>query len=140
MRQRCFSLLASAWLLTAIALFSSCTGGNEKGNQSVPVAAENEKKQADTSTSSIAPLGRSEHVATVEIKGMKFMPEKLAIHKGDTVVWVNNDLTSHCVTATGKTWTSSTIASGSSWKKVINENTDYYCAIHVVMKGRINVE
>jgi plastocyanin len=81
------------------------------------------------------------HVDTVSISGMKFQPDMINIHKGDTIVWINRDMVAHCVTGAGdKTWTSSAIPSGGSWKMAITENSDYYCAIHQIMKGKIVVE
>jgi len=44
------------------------------------------------------------------------------------------------VTDTGKTCTSATIEPGNFWKKVMIKNADYFCAIHVVMKGRVQVK
>ena len=82
----------------------------------------------------------SSRVDTVFISEMKFQPEEINITKGDTVIWINNDLVEHCVTeAHNMNWTSHKIAAGSSWKKKIEQDTDYYCAIHLVMKGRIVV-
>jgi plastocyanin len=80
-------------------------------------------------------------VYTVEIKDMKFQPEELTVKKGDTVIWVNHDIVTHCVTEEKtKAWTSANIAAGKSWKMVVKDSADYYCAIHQVMKGKINVE
>jgi plastocyanin len=138
MRCLCTSFLSFLCLLVGL-LFSRCTSGDKKGNVPVSGASQAETKPADTSVAT-SNIRQSGHIDTIEIKGMKFKPEELTIHKGDTVVWVNNDLTGHCVTEAAKKWTSSSIPSGASWKKAINENTDYYCAIHVVMKGKINVE
>lgn len=122
----------------AIALLSGCKDGNEKVNHP-PAAEPATTTNADTSEPAL-PAAKKEHTTTVEIKGMKFNPEMVTVHKGDTVEWVNNDLTTHCVTEKAKQWASPAIASGSSWKKVVKENTDYFCAIHVVMTGRIKVE
>ena len=33
-----------------------------------------------------------------------------------------------------------TIAMGGSWSMVVTEGADYYCSIHVVMKGKLTVE
>jgi len=80
-----------------------------------------------------------DHYAAVDIRDMKFNPETVMVNKGDTIEWMNDDLTAHCITESGKHWTSGPIASGASWVKVISENADYYCAIHLVMKGHIGV-
>lgn len=86
--------------------------------------------------------GRAEPKSVVVIiSEMKFVPPQVVIHKGDTVIWKNDDLVSHCVTQSpGKTWTSSMIDPGKSWKKVFNSSSDYYCAIHDTMKGKILVK
>lgn len=80
-------------------------------------------------------------VYTVEIKDMKFVPENIIIKKGDTVVWVNHDMMAHDVTEeTTKAWTSSPIPAGGSWKMAVNAEAKYYCSIHVVMKGKLELE
>lgn len=80
-------------------------------------------------------------VYTVEIKDMKFQPAELTVKKGDTIIWVNHDMVTHCVTEEKtKAWTSSNIAAGNSWKMVVKNSADYFCAIHMVMKGKITVE
>ncbi len=78
---------------------------------------------------------------TVEIKQMKFVPEVLRLHAGDTVLWINKDITDHDITEENrKAWTSSKFSMGKSWSKVIRESANYYCSIHVVMKGKLIVE
>ena len=78
---------------------------------------------------------------TVEIKQMRFEPTELKLHKGDTVLWINKDITDHDVTEeTKKAWTSSKLTMGKSWSMVVKESATYYCSIHLVMKGRLNIE
>ena len=80
-------------------------------------------------------------VYKVEIKQMQFQPPELTVQKGDTVVWTNNDIVAHDVTSLGgKLWTSGPLAPGKSWSLVATESTDYYCSIHVVMKGKLVVQ
>lgn len=80
-------------------------------------------------------------VFTVEIKDMKFVPDIITVNIGDTIVWINRDLVAHDATEeTSKAWTSGPIASGESWKMAVSEPADYYCSIHVVMKGKIQVK
>jgi plastocyanin len=77
----------------------------------------------------------------VEIKGMKFQPAELNVKKGDTVVWINRDVVVHDVTEeTKRAWTSSAIPADKSWKMVAQQNADYFCSIHPVMKGKIRVQ
>jgi plastocyanin len=83
----------------------------------------------------------SPKVHIVEIKQMKFQPAELAIQKGDTVVWINNDIVPHDVTEeSNKMWTSSLMPAGQAWSSVITQSADYYCSIHVVMKGKLIVQ
>ncbi len=80
-------------------------------------------------------------VHTVEIKQMKFQPAELIVQKGDTVVWINNDIVTHDVTEqSSKAWTSSLMPAGQSWSLVVTQSADYYCSIHVVMKGKLTVQ
>lgn len=77
----------------------------------------------------------------VVIKGLKFLPSELTIRKGDTVKWINKDLIKHDVTEeAGKTWTSGEMENEAIYKMAITENTDYFCSLHVVMKGKLIVE
>jgi plastocyanin len=78
---------------------------------------------------------------TVVISGMQFHPAELSVNKGDTVKWVNKDLVTHNVTDyPGKEWTSGPINPGSSWKKVVKKDLNYYCSIHPAMKGKIKTQ
>lgn len=80
-------------------------------------------------------------VYTVEIKDMKFVPDSLVVKKGDKVIFINRDMVNHCVTEEVKNgWTSSAIPGGEDWMLVVNKSSNYYCAIHMVMKGKIIVK
>ena len=80
-------------------------------------------------------------VYNVEIKQMKFQPAELVVQKGDTVVWINDDIVPHDVTEeSSKAWTSSLLPVGQSWRLVVTQSADYYCSIHVVMKGKLVVQ
>ncbi len=77
---------------------------------------------------------------TIVISGMKYSPQNLTIHKGDTVVWLNNDLVVHDVTEDKlQTWTSDSIHVGATWSMVPESSFDYLCSIHPTMKGSITV-
>ncbi|MCE7992664.1 MAG: plastocyanin [Roseivirga sp.] len=77
----------------------------------------------------------------VVIKGLKFLPYELTIRKGDTVKWINKDLVKHDVTEeTNQTWTSGVMNKEDVWKMAITETTDYFCTLHVIMKGKLIVE
>ena len=114
----------SLYLLCSVVVLCSCSSSPEKN-----------KPKANT-----APKEIPYEVFTVEIKDMKFVPDSITVKKGDEVVFVNRDIVTHCVTEeANKAWTSSALASGESYLLVVKESSDYYCAIHKVMKGRIIV-
>jgi plastocyanin len=78
---------------------------------------------------------------TVEIKQMQFQPAELKVQKGDIVIFINRDLVEHNVTeASHKSWSSSALPAGSSWKLVVTQSANYYCTIHPVMKGKLLVK
>ncbi|HEY4195547.1 MAG TPA: plastocyanin/azurin family copper-binding protein, partial [Mucilaginibacter sp.] len=78
---------------------------------------------------------------TVEIKDMKFVPADIEVEKGDTVLFVNKDMVTHDVTEQAtKAWSSSPIPAGGSWKLAVTDDADYYCSIHEVMKGKIELK
>lgn len=92
-------------------------------------------------TCAASPEKATPKVHTVEIKGMKFQPAELKVLKGDTVVWINRDIVVHDVTEEkSKAWTSSPITTGKSWRMVVTKNSNYFCSIHQVMKGRLLVQ
>jgi len=77
----------------------------------------------------------------IEIKRMKFNPEELHLKKGDTVVWVNKDFFPHDVAKfDNHSWQSSPLNQNQSWSKVVTKSEDYYCTLHVVMKGKLIID
>jgi plastocyanin len=80
-------------------------------------------------------------VHKVEIKGMKFIPAEVTVHKGDTIVWTNNDIVVHNVTETSnKAWKASPIQVGKTWKMAVGQSAEYFCSFHPTMKGKISVK
>jgi len=87
-----------------------------------------------------APGKYTPQVHTITIQDMKFQPAELDVKCGDTVVWVNNDLVTHDVTEeTNKLWSSGPLPAGKSWRMAVRQNANYFCSIHVVMKGKLIV-
>jgi len=77
----------------------------------------------------------------IEIKEMRFQPAELTVHAGDTVEWINRDFVDHDVTEENKKeWSSTPLAAGKSWHRVITKSVGYYCSIHQVMKGKLLVQ
>jgi plastocyanin len=84
----------------------------------------------------------AEEISTVEIKGMKFVPDTITVKKGTKLIFINRDIVAHCVTQVGSSqpWTSHSIAAGDDWMLTADSTADYYCAIHKVMTGKIIVK
>jgi plastocyanin len=73
----------------------------------------------------------------VRIEGMKFIPERLEVAAGDTVVWTNKDFLPHSVTAREERVESGDLAPNKSWRFVAHKKGEmpYICRLHPVMKG-----
>lgn len=77
----------------------------------------------------------------VRIEGMKFIPQRLEVAAGDTVVWTNKDFLSHSVTASQARVESGDLAPNRSWRFVARKKGEmnYICRLHPVMKGTLVV-
>lgn len=137
--------------LFALFAFFLMSGCNSSSNNDTPEVYSEEYPDFTKEENETAPItenGKSDFALkntssfhTVEIKQMKFQPNELKLHSGDTVLWINKDITDHDVTEeTRKAWTSSKLSMGKSWSKVVTESADYFCSIHVVMKGKLIIE
>ena len=113
-------------LLCLFLLLNSCTSNNSASSPQDTTAAPEKPKY---------------EVYTVEIKNMKFVPDSIVVKKGDEVVFVNRDMVDHCVTEEkSKAWTSGKLPADGSYLLVTKESCTYFCAIHMVMKGKIIVQ
>ena len=81
-------------------------------------------------------------IHTVTIEAMKYSPQRLTVHAGDTVVWANRDLFPHTVTDVGKHFDSHEIKPSASWRYVAKTRGEfaYVCNLHPTMKGVLVVE
>ena len=79
---------------------------------------------------------------TVRIEGLKFNPERLEVAAGDTVIWTNQDVVPHTVTASRAKVESGEIAPGKSWRFVAKKKGEmpYICRIHPTMKATLVVK
>ena len=94
-----------------------------------------------TSSSNSPNTTVSQKVANIVISGFAFNPSSLEISPGITVIWTNNDGTTHTITSDTGSFNSGSIAPGQSWNKTFDAagEYDYHCAIHSSMKGKIIV-
>lgn len=86
--------------------------------------------------------GNADHPVTdtVVISQMKFNPDNITVNKGDTIFFINKDIVPHNVVQVDSTWYSPILNNGDSFKKVAEKSDDYYCSLHLVMKGKITVK
>jgi|SRR5699024_10281336 len=78
---------------------------------------------------------------TIIIKGMRYQPDKLTVHKGDKVIWINKDVVVHDVTdVEDESQTSGNIEIGGRYELTVNEDLNYFCSIHPTMKASIIVK
>jgi plastocyanin len=79
---------------------------------------------------------------TVRIEGMKFVPERLEVAAGDSVVWTNKDFLPHSVTASKAGVESGDLAPGKTWRFVARAKGEmpYICRLHPVMNGVLVVK
>jgi plastocyanin len=85
-------------LIIIIAVLFSCSDSKKKvDKEEYPDFSKDEK---GATASDVAPRvpRNTESFHTVEIKQMKFVPDVLHVHAGDTVLWINSDITDHDVT------------------------------------------
>jgi plastocyanin len=91
---------------------------------------------------SVIGAGPSHRTVTIVIEAMKFAPETVEVHQGDTVVWRNRDPFPHTVRAQQGSFTSTEIAPDQSWKFVASNKGvfPYICSLHTTMKGTLVVK
>jgi plastocyanin len=78
----------------------------------------------------------------VRIEGMKFVPERVEVAAGDTIVWTNQDIVPHTVTAAEAKVESGELQTGKSFKFVARKpgETSYICRLHPAMRGVVVVK
>jgi plastocyanin len=75
----------------------------------------------------------------IAIKGFKFVPERLEVAVGDTVIWTNEDIVPHIVTA--DKFHSKSMDKGESWSFRPKQKGEfpYICRFHPTMKAELVV-
>ncbi|HEY5329952.1 MAG TPA: cupredoxin family copper-binding protein [Acidobacteriaceae bacterium] len=79
---------------------------------------------------------------TILISGFKYQPDAVTVNAGDTIVWKNNDIVPHTVTAADKSFNSGAIRPGATWKFVAKKSGTfpYTCIPHPNMHGTLIVQ
>ena len=83
-------------------------------------------------------LSSADHVVTM--KSLKFSPDTTKIKVGETVVWKNEEKTSHIVLIDGVE--SPELFMGETWSHTFTTagTYEYVCGLHASMKGAVIVE
>ena len=71
-----------------------------------------------------------------------YAPNPLTVPVGSTVVWTNNDITTHDATADNKSFATGLVAPGASASVRLTTagRVTYYCTLHPGMVGAIDVQ
>ena len=71
-----------------------------------------------------------------------YSPSPLRLALGNSVTWINNDVTTHTSTADGGAWDSVAIAPGRTFTRrfTTTGSFPYHCTIHPGMVGTIEVQ
>ena len=77
----------------------------------------------------------------VLIKGFAFVPQRLEVRAGDTVIWKNEDIVPHTATAK-QSFNSRELGPQQSWSYVAKRKGIYpfICTYHPTMKGELVVK
>ena len=90
-------------------------------------------------------IGRTEgsgKLFAVAIRGFKFVPAEANIKVGETVVWTNEDSTSHTVESSDGALKSDELSKGDTYMFTFTKSGryDYICGIHPSMHGSVTVQ
>src|SRR5436190_11653542 len=111
---------------------------NEPPPKGVPAGATGPGAPTAQPTGSVAPAATK-----VTIKSLKYLADTTEIRTGETVEWVNDDLTPNTVTSnSGGELNSGSIDVGATWSHTFSKpgTFAYFCTFHREMKGSVIVK
>lgn len=73
----------------------------------------------------------------VIVSGMRYVPSNVTVAIGDTVTWINQDIYVHNIVQVDSLWYSPLLNPGDRWQHIVKSADEYFCSLHVVMKGNI---
>ena len=79
---------------------------------------------------------------TVTLANFAFSPATLNVQVGTTVIWTNNDSTTHTVTSESGVFDSGNLATNATFSYTFNSagTFAYHCSIHTSMTGKVVVK
>ena len=77
----------------------------------------------------------------VEISSFKFTPDRLAVSIGDTITWINRDISPHTATAAEGGWDTGELIKGAEASITVTAGMEasYFCAFHPMMKAQLSI-
>lgn len=122
-------IMALSLVLASLFLMGGCSLYGGSSNDSTP-----------NNSAPASAAGSEAGAATVAIQDFAFSPATLAVKKGVTVTWTNNDLAPHQIKLVA--FNSARLDNSQSFSFIFNDvgTFDYSCAIHPSMTGQIIVE
>jgi plastocyanin len=100
-------------------------------------ADKDKAKKAATGQASPAATPDATGTSRVKMVSISFQPGQLAVRKGTEVVFENDDVAPHTVTASDGGIDSGILNPRKVFKLVINEPFEYVCLVHPSMKGKV---
>jgi len=92
------------------------------------------------------PTARAAATVSVEIKNLAFNPSSITIAPGDTVIWYNNETSTHhsvtSDTGVSPSFDSGEIVAGATWSHTFDTGGTftYHCMYHSSMHGTVTVQ
>ncbi len=73
---------------------------------------------------------------------MAFYPAVLTVARGDTVVWINQDIVPHTATARRPRWDTGPLTRGQDGRYVARHPgaVPYLCTLHPTMQGKVIIQ
>lgn len=77
----------------------------------------------------------------VTIRNFQYTPATLDVARGDTVLWINQDVVPHTATADDQAWDTGAVGAKESGRVVVEQRGTYMygCAFHPNMKAELSV-
>jgi len=82
------------------------------------------------------------HAVGVSMKSVSYAPASISASVGDTIVWTNEDILTHTVTADTAKWDSGDLPARKQYRLVVKAKgtISYHCELHPTMKGSVVVK
>jgi len=110
--------------------------------QTAPQQSQPAQTQQQPSQSAPVQPASTAKTVSVSVKGFKFTPADITVNAGDTVIWTNEDSTTHTVESSDGTLRSDELSNGDKYEHKFTKagKFNYICGIHHSMQGSVTVQ